>query len=473
MILLKIIPGVLLFFLAGHIVLKLVDRRVEASFGPVSYAGASFMLGLGAISLQMFFYSLVSIPFSAMLISGPWIALAVAMLFIRMFNRTAFRMDSQEMGWAGRVLFAVILSQVLYSFAYSLTMPLSGWDAWFIWFVKARAFFLDGSVKAAFLTDPAYVQDHPDYPLLVPLALSWIYTAIGSAQEEAGKIIYPLQFAALLSVFHYGVRRFTGSRTTGLLFTALLSVTPIVLVHAAGFPVQIDSSYTGKDLTGYADLALSAYFLGAAVFILLYASEGRGPFAFIAALMLAMGAWTKNEGLTYALLGFIILVLSALLKRGKGRDFKTLALALVPLALFILPWSVYKAVLGLGNEYVQSMGPGVFFSNLSRLGQIIPYMAGFMFMKPGVMGLVWWAYAASIVLSFRMLISAKTLVLHSLILGQLGIYTFVFIITPVDLKWHLATSVDRLVLHLIPLGMLAAALQLSMMAGTFSPKDRR
>lgn len=473
MTLLKIIPGVLLFFLAGHIILKLVDRRVEASFGPVSYAGASFLLGLGGVSLQMFFYSLVSIPFSAMLISGPWIALAVAMLFIRMFNRTAFRLDSQKMGWAGIVLFAIILSQVFYSFAYSLTMPLSGWDAWFIWFVKARAFFLDGSVKAAFLTDPAYVQDHPDYPLLVPLAISWIYTALGSAQEEAGKIIYPLQFAALLSVFHFGVRRLTGSRTIGLLFTALLCVTPLVLVHGAGFPVQIDSAYTGKDFTGYADLALSAYFLGAAIFILLYAREGRGPFAFIAALMLAMGSWTKNEGLTFALLGFIILAASALLQKGKGRDLRTLALALVPLALFILPWSVYKAVLGLGNEYVQSMGTGVFFSNLTRLGQIIPYMAVFLFLKPGVMGLVWWAWAASTVLSLRLVISSKTLALHSLILGQLGIYIFVFIITPVDLNWHLATSVDRLLLHFIPLAMLAAALQLSMLVGASSPGDRR
>lgn len=473
MTLLKIIPGALLFFLAGHIVLKIADRRVEASFGPVSYAGASFMLGLGAISLQMFFYSLVSVPFGALLISGPWIALGAAMLFLKAFKRTAFRTDGQKMGWAGRALFAVILSQVLYSFAYSLTMPLSGWDAWFIWFVKARAFFLDGSVNAAFLTDPAYVQDHPDYPLLVPLAVSWIYTALGSAQEEAGKIIYPLQFAALLSVFHYGVRRITGSRTIGLLFTALLSVTPIVLVHAAGFPVQIDSAYTGKDLTGYADLALSSYFLGAGFFIYLYAREGRGPFAFIASLMLAMGAWTKNEGLTFALLGFLIIAVSALLKQGKGRDLRTLGLALVPLALFILPWSMYKAFYGLGSEYVQNMGPGVFFSNLTRFGQIIPYMAGFMFLKPGVMGLVWWAWAASTVLSFRRIISADTLALHSLILGQLGIYVFVYIITPVDLKWHLETSFDRLLLHLVPLGMLAAALQLSMLAGFSGPEDRR
>lgn len=463
MMLLKAILGSLLFFLAGHVVLKFLDRRSEAGFGPVSYAGASFLLGLGAISLQMFFYSLVSIPFGVFLISAPWVALGVAMLFMKGFTRTSFRVDTHRLTWQGAVLFAVILSQVLYSFAYTLSMPLNGWDALFIWFVKARAFFLDRAVEASFLTDPAYVQDHPDYPLLIPLAVSWIYTAAGAAQEEAGKIIYPLQFAALLSLFYYGVRRLSGSRTAGLLFTALLALTPVVLLHAAGFPVQMDSGYTGKDMTGYADLALSAYFLGAGIFIFLFARDKRGPFAFIASFMLASGAWTKNEGLTFALLGFIALCVAALLD--SRRDLKRFALCLAPLALFILPWSVYKAVHGLGNEYVQAMGSSVFLSNLSRLSEVIPYVASFMFLKPGVIGLAWWAYAITTVMGARTILAEKTIALHWLMLGQLGVYIFVYIITPLDLKWHLATSVDRLLMQLIPLAMLAVAVRLCAFAG--------
>ena len=138
---------------------------------------------------------------------------------------------------------------------------------------------------------------------------------------------------------------------------------------------------------------------------------------------------------------------------------------LAPLALFILPWSVYKAVHGLGNEYVQVMGPGVFFSNISRLAEVIPYIASFMFLKPGVIGLAWWAYVITAVMGARTILTEKTLALHCLILGQLGVYIFVYIITPLDLKWHLATSVDRLLMHLIPLAMLAAAMRLSALAG--------
>lgn len=465
-----LIPAVLLFFLSGHIILKFADRKGAATFGPLPWAGFSFMLGLGAVSLQMFFYSLISIPFNVILISAPWIALGAAMMFLPAFKRTGFAADTEKTGWAGIVLLIIILSQVLYSFAYSLAMPLSGWDAWFIWFVKARAFFMDKGVSAAFLTDPVYVQDHPEYPLLVPLALSWIYTAIGAAEETAGKVIYPLQFIALLSIFYYGAAKTSGKKTS-LLFTTLLSITPLVLIHAAGFPVQVDPAYAARDLTGYADLAVSIYFLSAGVFIFRYSREEGPAFAILASLMLAIGAWTKNEGLTFALIGFIILVVSAFIKNKK--DLKTIVFALIPLVVFILPWSVYKSVHGLGSEYVENMGPSIFFSNLARLSEIIPFIAKYMFMKPGVMGLVWWAYVISAVLSIRHVLSSRNLVLHVLILGQLSAYIFVYIITPVDLKWHLNTSLDRLVLHLIPLGMLSAAINLSMLAGSSGSRERQ
>jgi len=462
MILLKALAAALLFLVSGHVALKLVDRRSEASFGPVSYAAVSFMLGLGAVSLQMFLYSLASVPFSVPLIAGPWIALAAVMTFHRAFRRTGFRTDGKPLDLAGWLLLVFVLSQVAYSFAYALTMPLSGWDAWFIWFVKARAFFMDGFVSSAFLKDPVYGQSHPEYPLLVPLSVSWIYTAVGAGYEQAGKIIWPVQFAALLSIFHYGVRKFSGSRRTALVFTALLSMTPIILVHAAGFPVKLRGVQMG-DLTGYADLALSAYFLGAGLFIFLYARDKRAPYAYIASMMLASGAWTKNEGLAFALLGFVTLAALALFK---GRtELRALALSVLPLALFILPWSAYKAGHGLGSEYVESMGASVFLSNLPRLGQIIPYALDFMFMKPGVMGLVWWAWAVSLAVGSRYLSGSRSFVIHWLILAQLSIYVFVYVITPVDLKWHLGTSLDRLLLHLIPLAMLAAAVHLSALTG--------
>lgn len=465
-----LIPAVLLFFLSGHVMLKLADRKGAASLSPLPWAGVSFMLGLGAVSLQMFFYSLLSIPYNVILIAAPWIALGAALLFMPAFKRTGFATDNEKTGFAGIVLFIIMLSQVLYSFAYSLTMPLSGWDAWFIWFVKARAFFLDKGISAVFLTDPVYIQDHPEYPLLVPLALSWIYTAIGAASETAGKVIYPLQFAALLSIFYYGAARASGKKT-GLIFATLLSITPIVLVHSAGFPVQVDPAYTSRDLTGYADLAASIYFLGAGVFILLYAREQGPVFAILASIMLAMGAWTKNEGLTFALIGFIILAVTAF--AGGRKDFRILAFAVIPLVVFILPWSAYKSVHGLGSEYVENMGPSVFFSNLTRLSEIVPFIAKYMFVKPGAIGLVWWAYVISAVLRARHVLSSRTLVLHALILGQLSAYIFVYIITPVDLKWHLNTSLDRLLLHLIPLGMLSAAIDFSALAGSFGSRERQ
>lgn len=457
----KLLSGLILFFIAGHVVLKCVDRKNGARLGRVAWAAFSFMLGLGAVSLQMFLYSLISVPFGPAVISAPWIVLGAVTLFHPAFRGTPFPGCGERMGWPGVVILALICSQVAYAFAYAIAMPLSGWDAWFIWFVKARAFFMDAGVQASFLTDPVYQQDHPEYPLLVPLAVAWMYTAVGSAGEWAGKAVYPVQFAALLAIFHYGALRFAG-KTAALVFTALLSVTPLVLVHAAGFPVKIEGLAMG-DFTGYADLTLAAYFLGAAIFLVLYAKEGGLHFAALSSVMLAMSAWTKNEGLTFSLLGLASLAFLAL--RGEKRDLRALAVSAAVLALFIAPWSFFKSAHGLSSEYVENMGAAVFFANVSRLGEIIPYMAKFMFLKPGITNLVWWAYVVSFVLCARAVISSRSYVLHWLIFGQLAAYIFVYMITPVDLKWHLATSVDRLVLHLVPLGMLAAAMNLSTLAG--------
>lgn len=466
----KLIPGVLLFFLSGHVVLKLIQRKYEAGLGVAPWLAVSFMLGLGAVSLQMFLYSLAAIPFNTVFIAAPWVAFGAAMLFIPAFRPKGFHREGGKAGLAGAILLIVIISQVLYSFIYSLSMPLSGWDAWFIWFVKARAFFLDRGVEASFLTNPVYVQDHPEYPLLVPLAVSWVYTAIGAVNEQAGKVIYPVQFAALLTIIYYGAWKASGSKSAGLLFAALLSLTPLVLVHAAGFPVQVDGAYAVKDATGYADITVAAYFLGAGLFIFLYAIDSNPAFGLLASLMLAMGAWAKNEGLTFALIGLILIALCAF--TGKRKDIRTVALSIAVLLLFILPWSVFKSAHGLGSEYVENMGPGVFFSNLPRLSEIIPYTARYMFLKPGVVSLVWWAYMAATLLCIRTILSSRTYLLHALILGQLCAYIFVYIITPVDLKWHLGTSLDRLVLHLIPLGMLVSAVNLSLLAGLGS-RERR
>lgn len=252
----------------------------------------------------------------------------------------------EKAGWTGYILLAIILSQVAYSFAYSTLLPVRGWDSWLIWFFKARVFFIDGGVNGVFLLNPDYAYSHPDYPLLVPLSVAWVYTALGRAGDATAKLLYPLQFVSMLFIFHWAVKKVSGA-SYAMLFTALLSLTPIILVHAGGFPNSI-GPLAGGDYLGYADLMLSVCFLSAGAFLYV-GMTGGGPFHLVlSALFLGLGAWTKNEGLPFAAFGFLLIAVHSIAGR---RDWRPLVVCACVLGVFIVPWSAYKAHLALGSDF--------------------------------------------------------------------------------------------------------------------------
>jgi hypothetical protein len=51
--------------------------------------------------------------------------------------------------------------------------------------------------------------------------------------------------------------------------------------------------------------------------------------------------------------------------------------------------------------------------------------------------------------------------LWGLFFWQLGVYTGIYLFSPYDITWHLTTSLDRVLLHLAPLAVVAAASSLA------------
>ncbi|MBI5491723.1 MAG: hypothetical protein HY893_02195 [Deltaproteobacteria bacterium] len=458
------ISAITAFLLSGYVLLRIIDLKGELGLNTGVRAAISFSLGLGAISLQMFLYSLASIPFGFYSVSAPWVIIAGALLLYSIRKRPQKAASSIEKTGPGLfdvILSVVILSQAAYALVYALALPLAGWDAWFIWFLKGRAFFVDRTVSNGFLTNGLYAYDHPEYPLLIPLSIAWVYTAIGHVSETAAKAIFPLQFYSMLAVFYYFTKRLWGRRA-GLVFTALLSLTPIVLIHSGGFPVKIGVLYVG-DFVGHADLTIAVYFLSACAFFYLYTQEGRTPQVILSGLFLALGAWTKNEGLAFAALGFLG-ILIYLMTEKKGWWLKAAIIAAV-LMLFIAPWSVYKTGLGLKSEYTGNMGLSVFFGNIGRIKLVLTRMVEYMFGYIALYNFTWWLYAASFIFNLRGLARKPLLILNAMLLSQLAVYVLIYVISPNDINWLIQTSLDRVLLHLTPLSMLIAAVNLKEVLG--------
>ncbi|MFQ5735331.1 MAG: hypothetical protein ACE5GY_00530 [Thermodesulfobacteriota bacterium] len=453
-----LILSLAVFVLAGGFLLR--AARPRSCFGVPARTGLCFLLGLGAVSLQMFLYSLISIPFGFLVVALPWAAL-YGLTYLPVF-RTPAREDRapaakgllKEAGWPGVILIVIIVSQAAYALLYAGLLPVRGWDAWLIWFFKARAFFADGGVTSGFLLNPDYAYSHPDYPLLVPLSVAWVYTALGHAGEMAAEMLYPLQFIAMLLVFHWGARRAAGG-ATALLFTALLSLTPILLVHAAGFVSSI-GPLAGGDYVGYADLTLALCFLFAGVFLYLGMTEADTGQILLSALFLALGAWTKNEGLPFAAFGFLLIAAHLAARK----DWMRIEATACVLAVFIVPWAAYKANLALGSEFSGRFNPRTFLANAGRLGFVVRTMLGYIFLQTGLFSFAGWALAASTALNWRGLRSRALLALYAMVLFQLSLYAFVYVITPFDVNWHVRTSLDRLLLHVIPLFMFITAVNI-------------
>jgi len=451
-----LILSLVVFCLAGATVLTAARTAVGSVPARLSL---SFLIGLGGISLQMFFYSLVPIRFGFLVIALPWVALYVLARIIRRGSVQESVIESagvEGIGWIGYIFLLVILSQAAYVFAYSVLLPVRGWDAWLIWCFRARVFFIDGGVKDSFLLDPAYKYAHPDYPLLVPLSAAWVYTALGRAAGIWAKLLYPLQFVSMLFVFHRAVKAAT-TAANAMLFTALLSLTPIIIVHSGGM-LQAIGPLAGGDYLGYADLTLSIYMLSAGVFLYFAANGAPSSYIVLSAIFFALGAWTKNEGLPFALFGFLLIIVQTALGRKGLKGLKTLEACVCALALFIVPWAAYKALYSIGGDFAGRMSPAVFLANLGRVRLVVSTAIDYLFFKPGLFAFTWWAFVVSAVLNWRGFSSRPLLMLYLLLFFQLFLYLFVYVVTPFDIVWHMRTSLDRLVLHMIPLGMLITAI---------------
>lgn len=444
------------FIVSGLITLNFMEKEGGADFGIGVISAISFMLGLGIVSLQMFFYSILSIPFSFFSIALPWIALT-AFSFLSSEWRDSFfsRLKGSDLTrwrnttWYEGILLLIMVSQIVYVFVYALLMPVNGWDALEIWFFKARGFFGEKKVSVSFfLNNPAA---KPDYPLLIPLSIAWIYTSIGKINEHLAKILYPLQYVSLLIIFLHLLKKIS-SRKNALLFTTLLSLTPVLLIHAGGLPVSLGRLYSG-DFVGYADITLSIYFMSSCGFLYLYTLNQTRLFLIIAVLFLGMGAWTKNEGLTFAFIG-ICLTAACLSKKQRHR----LPVLAGILCAIVAPWLIYKMYFNItSGGYTDNIHFAIIRNNINRLPFILKNMGVHMFGDIALFNFTSYAYVAASIINWRVFFRRPLLLLNLMLLSQFAIYIFIYMISPYDIAWHLNTSFDRLILHLTPLAMLITA----------------
>ena len=329
----------------------------------------------------------------------------------------------------------------------SLNRPYGGWDALAIWNLKARfLYFGMENGNWNILLSPELLTTHPDYPLLLPTLIARYWSLVG-APTQAIPALWCI-IVLLLTVFslHSAVSYRVGRDVAHASVLILLSATYFVQ-HAA---------------SQFADNTLALLVLQSGIIFrsLLDTTPRRPELALLFGLLLGFTTSIKNEGL---LISAVFLTLFAITAVTASPTRKPTPILYVLTAsggwlLIALPTLLMKKSLELSNDLVGAWSKDAPWPLLSadRLLQVIencaPLVADFLALPVII------ALAAGLAFYGRwrprwhvnsvLLLAAPLLIMSG--------YLTVLWITPHDISWHVATTIQRLLTQIWPLLIFAA-----------------
>jgi hypothetical protein len=212
---------------------------------------------------------------------------------------------------------------------------LAEWDGWAMWAPKAHALYIDGDVWGPVFTDPAYVLQHQEYPILLPALEALAAGAIGRhdlslVDVEATVVLVAFGWAA------WGMLRLTVE-------PAIAAVTALALTGSA--PLILNAT------SNYADAAVAAFTALGLLCLFTWLVHGSSPALVTAGLFLAAAGSTKVEGVAFAIAA---LVGAATTARAFGRRVKPLLMLTLGVAAVPIAWGVVDRINGPGARNLES-----------------------------------------------------------------------------------------------------------------------
>jgi hypothetical protein len=325
--------------------------------------------------------------------------------------------------------------------------PHGQYDAFATWNARARFLYRGGLYWKNFTK---MTGANTDYPLLLPASIARSWEFIGRETQLIPIALGLLFTFATIGVVLFSIARLRGERQ-GLLAGLTLLCTPFLIRHGA---------------SQYADVPLSFFFVATVALLFLHAElRSQNHLLTLAGMAAALSAWTKNEGILFLALLFLLhFVITTLVKGSKSWASEVVPLlkGAVPVGVVIL---IFKVCLAASDEFMSARGPE---SIVRRLLNISRYQTVFIHFKYELPNFGEWSLTFKTAMPFLLLfyllllgvsvkkedVAAASIALLLVVFMMVG-YFFVYILSPFDLKWHLDTSLNRLLLQVWPLAIFA------------------
>jgi hypothetical protein len=341
-------------------------------------------------------------------------------------------------------LLAVVMGYALAQMSLMVIhMPHGGTDAWAIWNSHSRVLFRDGPAWASHIWN----SYHADYPLLVPLMVARVWRYAGESPDLAGFFwnLFSLSSAMILGVVLTKLR----GVMTGSIMALVLIGTPLYLQSAA---------------SQEADCPLSIFFLATIALICLHAEcmPDRPSVLMLAGFLAGCAGWTKNEGVLFIMASCVVLLLPAL--RTPSATLRKFAVFAAGLALPLAVILFFKMTNATHNDLFENRHYAEVIEKImngARYKMIAKYVltAGLTFGAWTVSPFI--AIAACIALkgiAVRTILSRAWLSCIAILALVASGYFAIYVITPLDLQYHLISSLPRLMLQMWPSALLLAGL---------------
>jgi hypothetical protein len=401
----------------------------------------ALLLGPALIALQMLAMHAVGLRFEWLVIVAPWWTVGAGLVLLRRRGASGAGASVRLPG-AGRAVLALAGAFFVAAVVAGLWMPVTTGDAMNQFALNARVFETHGELAPEALKALA-LRGHIEYPPLVSLNEALLFLAGGPARALAIKPFFALAFLAWMLLVIEATFAFAPAGAAA--FLALIAL----LAPAAALIAT----------EGYADLRLAAT-------VLLLALAGRALWLQpcrrrlpLFALCAVACALTKLEGIPVGLAAAALP--AALVLRRRLPAAETALVVLVMLAL-VLAWPLYARANGLGEMALVGVDWHDVGGGLARLPGVLGAMLAMMVdigLTTRHWGLFWLVSLALALWALRRR-EARPAVALTLLCGaaHLLLYAAVLALTPADLEWQVTTAAPRLLLHVAPWAVLAAAL---------------
>jgi hypothetical protein len=323
-------------------------------------------------------------------------------------------------------------------------VPITEGDEARIYARRAHWLFHAGGFDGGFLEMArVFGKDaHLDYPPLNPLLQIWAFSFHGGVLHVENRFLVALASIALILVLASALRRHV---------RPLLAAVLLLLVFDVRLTNALSRSVIADGMIALGALAMVDAWLR-------WRRTGSAAWWRLSMLSAAFLVSSKNEGALHLLAALVCAALGSLLFRGERERRPTLrdaAWASLQLAALAAIWTL-NARLGFENDLVNRSTVQTFLETplLERLRLVGGFLSEYVVAKPEQSAHLWAVLLLLVLASPALALrgEARWVILFLFLL--VGGYVLVYLATPLELEWHLRTSVERVLYPSLPIAAL-------------------